>query len=457
MFKRVLCVLLAAFMLLFITLPVAATSAIDEARNGVARVFCTDGENGFIGTAFAVGKSSEAPQVFITNNHVVQDHEDNVVLVLDFLRLNQNGELEGNFVRAEVAAQWESPDLAVLIAERPVTERIPLPLRSSNYVEIAQDVYALGFPAIADQMSDNAEDLPSEIDDMTLTKGVISKLRVVSDGADCFQTDAVIHGGNSGGPLVTEDGFVIGVNTITGVEEIGSRSNGYTGSIHIDYIMAFLDQQGFEYEKGGSAGGNEDNPQSQPDPDNSPSTPSQKDNPVPPSQEDNPEPPSQKSNPGATSKNDNSYLFVIAGLVGAAALYGYSVKSKKKKASGAGGVTQGFSVPDSGGYASYGESCPEVLCTAGVFINNSFKIRSRIIMGRDPGKCQVVFPKDTPGISSVHCEVRPEAGTVLLIDQQSSYGTYLENGTKLTPNQPYTLKRGDSFYLASHKNKFKIL
>lgn len=439
MFKRVLCVLLAALMLLSITQPVAAASAIDEARSGVARVFCTDGENSFIGTAFAVGKSGEAPQVFITNNHVVQGCEEGVVLVLDFLRLNQNGELEGNYVKAQVVAQWESPDLAVLVTERPVTERIPLPLLSSDYVEIAQDVYALGFPAIADQMSDNADELPSGIDDMTLTKGVISKLKVVSDGADCFQTDAVIHGGNSGGPLVTEDGFVIGVNTITAVEEVGSRSNGYTGSIHIDYIMAFLDQQGFDYEQGGSAGGNEDNPQIQPNPDNSPEAPSQKDN------------------PGATRKNDNSYLFVLAGLAGVAALVGYSLKSKKKKASAEGGAAQGFSGAGSGAYAPYGESYPELLCTAGVFINNSFKIRSRIIMGRDPGKCQVVFPKDTPGISSVHCEIRPEASTVLLIDHQSSYGTYLENGTKLTPNQPYTLKRGDSFYLASHKNMFKVL
>ena len=439
MFKKVLCVLLAAIMLYSITQPVAAASAIDEARSGVARVFCTDGENSFIGTAFAVGKSGEAPQVFITNNHVVQGCEDNVVLVLDFLRLNQNGELEGNYVRAVVVAQWESPDLAVLVTERPVTERIPLPLMSSNYVEIAQDVYALGFPAIADQMSDNANDLPSEIDDMTLTKGVISKLRVVSDGADCFQTDAVIHGGNSGGPLVTEDGFVIGVNTITAVEEMGSRSNGYTGSIHIDYIMAFLDQQGFDYEDGGSAGGNEYNPQSQPNPDDSPMAPS------------------QKNKPGATRENDNSYLFVLAGFAGVAALIGYILKSKKKKASAAGGAIQDFTEADLGGYAPCSESEPEVLCTAGVFVNNSFKIRSRIIMGRDPEKCQVVFPKNTPGISSVHCEIIPEAKTVLLIDHKSSYGTYLENGTRLTPNQPYTLKRGDSFYLASHKNKYRIL
>ncbi len=438
MLKRVLCVLIAAVMLLTITIPVTAASAIDEARRGVARVFCTNGNNSFIGTAFAVGKSGEAPQVFITNNHVIEGCEDGVYLVLDFLRLNQNGEIEGNFVKAEVVAQWTSPDLAILVTERPVTERIPLPLLSSEHVEIAQDVYALGFPAIADQMSDNADDLPSEIDDMTLTKGVISKLKVVSDGAECFQTDAVIHGGNSGGPLVTEDGYVIGVNTITAVEEVGSRSNGYTGSIHIDYIVAFLDQQDFEYEKGGSASGKED-PQSEPNPNTSPGNPS------------------EENNPEVPSPNNNSYLFIIAGLAGAAALVGYIIKSKKKKTSGEGGAPQGFSGADSGGDAINGASEPEVLCISGFFINNSFKIRNRIVMGRDPRRCQVVFPKDTPGISSVHCEIRPAAGTVLLIDCQSSYGTYLENGTKLTPNQPYTLKRGDSFYLASHKNMFKVL
>lgn len=440
MFKRVLCVLLTAFLLLTATIPAAAASAIDEARSGVARVFCTNGDESFIGTAFAIGKSGEAPQVFITNNHVIQGCEESVVLVLDFLRLNQNGEVEGNFVKAEVVAQWESPDLAVLVAERPVTERIPLPLLSSQYVEIAQDVYALGFPAIADQMSDDAEELPSDIEDMTLTKGVISKLQVVSNGADCFQTDAVIHGGNSGGPLVTEDGFVIGVNTITGVEEVGSRSNGYTGSIHIDYIMAFLDQQDFEYEKGGSAGGNESDPESRPNPDSSPD-----------------ESPGQKNNPGTAPKNDTSFLFIIAGLAGVAALVGYSLKAKKQKTPEESGVTQGFSGAESGGGVPSNNSEPEVLCTAGYFINNSFKLRGSILLGRDPKKCQVVFPKDTPGISSVHCEIRPEANSVLIIDRQSSYGTYLDNGTKLVPNQPYVLNRGEGFYLASTKNQFRVL
>jgi S1-C subfamily serine protease len=47
----------------------------------------------------------------------------------------------------------------------------------------------------------------------TLTSGVFSGERVDGD-MRFLQTDAPINPGNSGGPLITEDGRVVGVNTM---------------------------------------------------------------------------------------------------------------------------------------------------------------------------------------------------------------------------------------------------
>ena len=45
---------------------------------------------------------------------------------------------------------------------------------------------------------------------------------------------------------------------------------------------------------------------------------------------------------------------------------------------------------------------------------------------------------------------------MILVDLGSTYGTFLPNGTKLTPNQQYLLKRGEGFCLANPKQRFTI-
>ncbi len=424
--NRLLCILLIGCLFFFGRTISIADSAIETTVNGVVRVVGFTSQYISSGSGFAVGKKGEAPSVFITNNHVVDGFEENVYLVLDHFIVLENGQIDGTLVKAKVVQSWSSPDLAILVTETPVSDRIPLTLCPSGQVSIAEEIYALGFPGAADSITDDGYAYPSEISDVTVTKGVISKLNTKIDGNECYQIDATIHHGNSGGPLVRQDGAVLGINTFGAVLE-GEEKAGVNYSIYIDYVTAFLDENDFPYEKAGDSSGAQ-----------SPDEPS-----------GNPEP----SNPGPgtqTEANDDINIFVIAGITGIASLVGFYLKSRKKSSAGG---SQAVITPTNSRVISE----PQILCTAGFFQNNTFKVRESVAMGRDPSKCQIVFPKDTPGISSLHCELKAEDRALILTDKQSSYGTFLQNGTRLVPHQPYTLHSGESFYLANMKNMFKVL
>ncbi|NNF47226.1 MAG: trypsin-like serine protease [Desulfofustis sp.] len=85
----------------------------------------------------------------------------------------------------------ENYDLALLKLNGFITPY--LRPQNENELTLGQDVYAIGSPLKLNN---------------TVTSGVIS-----SNRGDYIQTNAEIYPGNSGGPLVTEDGRVVGVNT----------------------------------------------------------------------------------------------------------------------------------------------------------------------------------------------------------------------------------------------------
>lgn len=77
-----------------------------------------------------------------------------------------------------------------------------------------------------------------------------------------------------------------------------------------------------------------------------------------------------------------------------------------------------------------------------------------LLLGRDAEACQIVYRDGTQGISRTHCAITwdAEQRVFILMDLDSSYGTFLEDGTKLEPRKPYQLKPGDRFYLAEREN-----
>jgi hypothetical protein len=97
----------------------------------------------------------------------------------------------------------------------------------------------MGYPGVA--TINDALNVAQALQEPSLTQGIISAKKEMAGGWGILQTDAAIHGGNSGGPLFNKDGEVIGINTFTALDESGTtRASGMGFAIPINLAKQFL-------------------------------------------------------------------------------------------------------------------------------------------------------------------------------------------------------------------------
>lgn len=71
-----------------------------------------------------------------------------------------------------------------------------------------------------------------------------------------------------------------------------------------------------------------------------------------------------------------------------------------------------------------------------------------VYVGRDERLCQLIL-RNTPSVSRRHCMIHLNGGRIELMDLNSTNGTYLANGKKLSPNETVTITNGSKILLGS--------
>lgn len=97
-----------------------------------------------------------------------------------------------------------------------------------------------------------------------------------------------------------------------------------------------------------------------------------------------------------------------------------------------------------------------IIGVAGPMQGKIFSDPQRLIIGREPTQCNVVFPPRTPGVSRRHCILERRPDGVYIMDVGSSSGTFFQNGNgqRLPLNQ--WIKVTDNFYLGSPAVMFAV-
>lgn len=231
-----------------------------ESRNGIVMVYATVYDNegnseAGMGTGWAIGTPGQPIQYIVTNGHVVNK-------AYTYPRYDSSlygGEIdvffsaaENDYVKAKVVyfSPQEEKDIAILQLPSPTDKRTALTLRDSGDIKIGDTAYALGYPGNSSQRQDFAT---YDIDDITITRGIISKRTTTSFSTyEAFQMDVSIAPGNSGGPLVDEKGNVIGINVAGAIDPNTGLSLGMNYAIIINELTKILDVERIPYTFSGS-------------------------------------------------------------------------------------------------------------------------------------------------------------------------------------------------------------
>jgi pSer/pThr/pTyr-binding forkhead associated (FHA) protein len=81
-----------------------------------------------------------------------------------------------------------------------------------------------------------------------------------------------------------------------------------------------------------------------------------------------------------------------------------------------------------------------------------------ITMGRDPQRCNLVFPPAAEGVSKWHCVLRWDNGRRAFIveDLGSMNGTFTGAGERIPTGKPRSLQPGEQFYVGNRRNLFEV-
>jgi len=263
------------------------------------------------------------------------------------------------------------------------------------------------------------------------SKGTVSGLKRVSENAAIIKTTLKFDQNNTGGPILTACGTVVGMGNDKAPEGV---------ALAIESVVPLLQKHGIRAAMASSqcrGGSDSDEPKT-----DEPDQPAQR--------RGNPAPDGRRTN-----AHDNTVLWVLAG-VAAVIVFGSMNKRSRQMAHEAYQTVSYRSSRRSAGPVH--DSSPQLVCVAGPLAGARFRLTSApSVIGRDPACCQIVLPAQTPGVSRRHCSIRMGSdGLMVLEDCNSSNGTFLATGERLEAGRPLRIRPGESFHLGTRSVVFEV-
>ena len=455
-------------MVLSLAWSTAMAYSVDDAEGAVVRVYVewshereqvVDEEEGLIfdileqsgswtGSAFAVGELSGPVQYFVTNKHVVEekstlqynvysletqeylDHgtvDDWPVKIDGYYLVYENTD---SMVSARCVTKSDRADLAVLSPDIPTSKRTAAILRPFDLETMKKEaIYAMGFPAVADKSVTGEAREKLDSTQVFRSDGVISTFLTheKTQEGELFQMTTPINGGNSGGPVVDANGYVLGVSTSTylNVQNVNM-------AVTVNEVVRMLDQAEIPYTTVEELiGMTEQTPSGENDKMISDGEPASNGN----------EKTQENSDEDGVEKNDYIIYYVVgSAVVGLVVVLIFLRRIKHKR------IKKKWERQT---------MTRTLICEHGNLLGQRFVLKEgQTVIGRDFKGCQIVFPADTKGISHVHCTVIvTKEGKVKVKDNGSTCGTWIDN-MKLVPNEETILHRGHRIYLGSREQSF---
>lgn len=181
------------------------------------------------GTGFLISAKGH----IATNNHVISGCRE------------ITGQIAGNSVPLKILASDPTNDLALLTGDWSNPAHLTL---SGRNAKVLDDVVVAGFP-FGHSISSAAK----------YTKGVVSSLSGLGDNFSVFQIDAALQPGNSGGPVIANNGTVVGVAVYKldmgyMLESFGSLPENMNFAIKTSTLTPMLDAYSVPYAQGTDGG-----------------------------------------------------------------------------------------------------------------------------------------------------------------------------------------------------------
>lgn len=423
------------------------TKVLANAKQGVVQIYGGVSVNymgydiladAWTGSGFGVGKAGKDTNVFVTNHHVVTNsstydpYQTKIWILLENCTFDTiTGYPDpARSIKCEVLKTTSGyPDYAIIRATTDIEGFKALPLMSSKQVEDGTTVCALGYPGDVGYISASSY----STSDITSTNGMVAQhlqFTLANDTWVLLHTAQIAHG-NSGGPLIAENGAVVGINTYG----LSLDADRYM-AVYSDYVMEGLRDLNIDY----------------------------------------------------TVYTNNSllnllrsgdtllYILIALLLVAAVVVIVLLMLKKQKEEEERKAAEQRRMMEEQRRREEERRRAEErrrqedarrrqeeekrrqeaikerahLRCWDG----HIAAVGAGATIGRDPS-CTIRLPDNSAGVSRTHCRVEMQGGQLVVIDLGSSYGTLI-HGQRIPANTPVGLKVGSTFYLGSDKFRFTV-